>query len=275
VSHPYEASGGTGPPPSPLDFEVVTRSVGPPPPPRPDVLDSQAPVDFDREQRTERQRVARRQQAHRRRALVAGAVGGLAALLIGAIVGGGFRAAARPARDGIRPAPDAVGTFEASSPSEGPRPPHDPRNAPASGIVLAPGGALLASAAAARDDRGDAAPSSASGSDRTVRRRPASHGDARNLPSEPTRAQVRRAMEAVRSAVAACAAGLPGIAEVHVTVAGDGRVRHAQLRGHFAGRPEGSCMARAVRTARFPEFRQEPFKVAYPYRLEGRPDPVD
>jgi hypothetical protein len=37
--------------------------------------------------------------------------------------------------------------------------------------------------------------------------------------------------------------------------------------GPFAGTPVGSCVARAVRAARFPPFAEDRFEVTYPFQL--------
>jgi hypothetical protein len=44
-------------------------------------------------------------------------------------------------------------------------------------------------------------------------------------------------------------------------------VTHVLVGGDFAGTTEGSCIARAVRGARFPAFKQERFRILYPYAL--------
>jgi len=83
----------------------------------------------------------------------------------------------------------------------------------------------------------------------------------------PTRDEVVEGFESVRLRVAACASGRSGVAEVRATIAGSGRVTHALIAGDFQGTPEGSCMARAVRTARFPSFDSPTLKVEYPFAL--------
>jgi len=83
----------------------------------------------------------------------------------------------------------------------------------------------------------------------------------------PSRTEVVRALQAVQPQVAACAGGRGGVVTVNVTVGGSGRVRNAQVTGEYQGTREGSCVARAVRRARFPEFRQDSFSVRYPFRL--------
>lgn len=87
-----------------------------------------------------------------------------------------------------------------------------------------------------------------------------------DLPAQPSREQVQAALDAVRSNVAACTEST-GQVVVRVTVSGRGRVTTAVVQGgQFAG-PEGSCIARAVRTARFPQFSERRFVVQYPFRL--------
>jgi hypothetical protein len=83
----------------------------------------------------------------------------------------------------------------------------------------------------------------------------------------PNRAEVRSALERVRAGVAACGAGRHGRADVRLTVHPSGRVQAARVEGTFAGTTQGSCIARAVRDARFPAFAGEAFDVAYPYDI--------
>jgi len=87
------------------------------------------------------------------------------------------------------------------------------------------------------------------------------------LPQTPSREQVVAGFEAVQDALAQCAAGKHGVAEIDATIANSGRISHALIGGNFQGSPEGSCMARVVRGARFPQFRQPMLKVSYPVAL--------
>jgi hypothetical protein len=87
------------------------------------------------------------------------------------------------------------------------------------------------------------------------------------LPETPTREQVTAGFQAIREQLVQCAAGKHGVAQINATVANTGRVSYALIDGAFKGTPEGSCMARAVRTARFPQFSQANLKVAYPVAL--------
>lgn len=87
-----------------------------------------------------------------------------------------------------------------------------------------------------------------------------------NLPDKPARDEVMEAMNSVRSAVGACSNGESGVAFANVTVAGKtGRVINATIEGPTGS--VGSCIARAVRKARFPRFKSETFKVKFPFRL--------
>lgn len=87
-----------------------------------------------------------------------------------------------------------------------------------------------------------------------------------DLPDAPTREQVQAAFRAVMPNLRACT-GLHGAVPVRVTISGSGRVTVAVVQGHLAGTPEGSCIARAVRTARLPPFRQRRLNVNYPFVL--------
>jgi hypothetical protein len=82
-----------------------------------------------------------------------------------------------------------------------------------------------------------------------------------------SREDVRRGMEQVRPQLAACAGGRHGSLEAQVTISGAGRVNYSVISGNFVGTPEGSCMARALRTATFPPFAGTRFKVLYPFVL--------
>ena len=89
-----------------------------------------------------------------------------------------------------------------------------------------------------------------------------------DLPPTPTREQVQAALAAVRPAVQACIEG-HGTVRVRIIVRGaSGRVTTAVVQdGYFARQPYGGCIARAVRTARFPRFQQSTFVIVYPFQL--------
>ncbi|MCS6798158.1 MAG: hypothetical protein NZ898_06475 [Myxococcota bacterium] len=92
-------------------------------------------------------------------------------------------------------------------------------------------------------------------------------GAVASLPDVPSRDDVLAAMRAVEPAVAACRGARSGVATVQIVVGSSGRVRNAVVTGPLAGTPEGSCVARAVRAARFPQFAADSFTVTFPFRL--------
>lgn len=83
----------------------------------------------------------------------------------------------------------------------------------------------------------------------------------------PSRTDVLNGLDRVRSNVQACAEGRNGVAEVDLTIAANGIVTNALVGGDFGGTPQGSCIARAVRKARFPTFKQDRYRVLFPYVL--------
>jgi hypothetical protein len=87
-------------------------------------------------------------------------------------------------------------------------------------------------------------------------------------PMGPDRAEVQRVMDALRPALEECAAGGHGLTQVRLTVTPSGRARAVRISGPFAGSPEGSCMARTARSARFAEHESDDdVTVRYPYRF--------
>jgi hypothetical protein len=87
------------------------------------------------------------------------------------------------------------------------------------------------------------------------------------LPDIPSRDNVVAALAPLRSAVAECAHGQRGVAQLDITVANTGAVTHAIVGGDFAGTAEGSCIARAARSAAFVPFKKPRFRVIYPFSL--------
>jgi hypothetical protein len=96
----------------------------------------------------------------------------------------------------------------------------------------------------------------------------ASTAVAEDLPDLPAREETLAAMRGVEAAVRACGASenVSGTAEVAINVAGaTGRVTSATVTG-ITG-TVGSCIARAVRNARFPRFGRPNFSIKYPFRF--------
>jgi hypothetical protein len=88
-----------------------------------------------------------------------------------------------------------------------------------------------------------------------------------SIPEELTREQVRDGFKSLYQQITQCAAGKHGVAKIQATLAGSGRVVFALVDGAFKGSPEGSCMARAVRKATFPQFSKSRLTVEFPYVL--------
>ncbi|MCC6874006.1 MAG: zinc-ribbon domain-containing protein [Sandaracinaceae bacterium] len=105
-----------------------------------------------------------------------------------------------------------------------------------------------------------------SGGRRPAAERPAPSGGGSGPPT-PGRSDIVSAMASVQGAVSACGNGAHGVATVRIAFAGStGRVSNAQANGSFPP-PVLSCIARAVRGARVPQFQQATFTVNYPFRI--------
>jgi hypothetical protein len=87
------------------------------------------------------------------------------------------------------------------------------------------------------------------------------------LPAQPSREQVMATMRAAMPALARCTGGRRGVVEVQLTVRGSGKVTYALVQGSFAGTPQGSCLARALRDVRFPEFGESSLRLSYPLQF--------
>jgi hypothetical protein len=86
------------------------------------------------------------------------------------------------------------------------------------------------------------------------------------LADQPTRAEVITAMSRVQPAVKECLAGKHAVVTADMKIIGKtGRVTTARITGQ-AG-PAGSCIARAVRQAKFPQFKAESVSIRYPMAL--------
>ena len=82
-----------------------------------------------------------------------------------------------------------------------------------------------------------------------------------------SRDDVQRGLERVRPQLVACAGDRHGTTYSQITISHTGRVTYSLIEGAFAGTPEGSCMARALRTARFPRSAADSITVRYPFRF--------
>jgi hypothetical protein len=87
------------------------------------------------------------------------------------------------------------------------------------------------------------------------------------LPEHPSRDQVASSLNAVTGQLQKCVGDRHGLAEVTVTVRPAGFVSYAVVSGEYAGTSEGSCIARAIRAAKFPAFTDPTLRVTYPFQL--------
>jgi hypothetical protein len=85
--------------------------------------------------------------------------------------------------------------------------------------------------------------------------------------AELERQQVIAAMNALTPQLRACVGEQHGVADVTLTVRSAGIVSHALVEGPFAGSSEGSCIARALRTAKLPASSYVVSRVEYPFQL--------
>jgi hypothetical protein len=129
-----------------------------------------------------------------------------------------------------------------------------------------------ATATASRAEIRETAPSATPSATPPAAPAPAPAAVAPPAPAEPPRAEltredVVRAMDGIRADIEACAAGGHGMFQLSITVSPSGRVTTSLVEGAFVGTPEGSCMARTGRRARFPAFEGEAVAIRYPYRI--------
>lgn len=94
--------------------------------------------------------------------------------------------------------------------------------------------------------------------------------DRSSLPETPSRAAVTRALGGLMPRMRQCAADQEGMATARIRVNNDGQVVSANIGGSpFGGTPQGACMERVVRTARFPRFQRTTFDVTYPFSIRA------
>ncbi len=88
---------------------------------------------------------------------------------------------------------------------------------------------------------------------------------ARDLPQKPSRDQVLDALRRVQSKVSACAGGKKGTAMAAIKVASSGKVKSVNISN--VEEPAASCIAGAVKLAKFPEFSDDEFSINFPFHL--------
>ena len=64
-------------------------------------------------------------------------------------------------------------------------------------------------------------------------------------------------MQKIKGRVAGCfdQFKVPGMANVAVTIGGNGHVSSASVTGQFAGTPTGDCVSKAAKSASFPQVQ--------------------
>jgi hypothetical protein len=74
-------------------------------------------------------------------------------------------------------------------------------------------------------------------------------------------------MDGISSAAQGCYKGTQGLASIKLVVASSGKVQSASVTGMFAGKPEGACVVKAVRSATFPPWDGGPQTFHYSFLL--------
>lgn len=86
-------------------------------------------------------------------------------------------------------------------------------------------------------------------------------------PEERERARIVKALGALTPRLRDCVGDDHGIADVTITVRAPGIVSHALVHGPYAGSDKGSCIARALRSAKLPSLQDPVSRIEYPFQL--------
>ena len=92
-----------------------------------------------------------------------------------------------------------------------------------------------------------------------------------NLPEQLTMNEISTGMGKIKGLVQACydQYQVEGMAKVNFTIGGDGTVKDVAIKGKFFGTDTGTCVAGAVKKARFPKFSGKKMTIAgYPFQLQ-------
>jgi hypothetical protein len=89
-----------------------------------------------------------------------------------------------------------------------------------------------------------------------------------SLPTKPTKAQVKAAMQKVTAKASKCSKYSTETVKVKLVVGGNGRVQSAAAQGAAAGTTAGKCVEMLARTAKFPEFSGPNLTLVYPIVLK-------
>jgi len=87
------------------------------------------------------------------------------------------------------------------------------------------------------------------------------------IPEQLSREQLTAVMSELMPTLQACAGDLHGMADLKLTLRPKGFVSYALVDADFAGTREGSCIAQALRRAKFPAFTAPVMRVSYPVQL--------
>ena len=96
---------------------------------------------------------------------------------------------------------------------------------------------------------------------------PKSNGPA--LPGQLSRKQIGDTLKALKDRGTVCrsAYGINGRGAFKFTIGKNGVIKESKQTGDFVGTPTGICLEDALKTMRFPEFRDKDMKVSYPVVL--------
>jgi hypothetical protein len=87
------------------------------------------------------------------------------------------------------------------------------------------------------------------------------------LPEQLGQEQLGKVMAELMPTLQACAGDLHGKADLKLTLRPKGVVSYALVDADFAGTREGSCIAQALRRAKFPAFTAPVMRISYPVQL--------
>ena len=85
--------------------------------------------------------------------------------------------------------------------------------------------------------------------------------------AELERARIVGALGALTPRLRECVGDEHAIADVTITVRAPGIVSHALVQGPYAGSDKGSCIARALRSAKLPSLQGPVSRIEYPFQL--------
>ena len=94
-----------------------------------------------------------------------------------------------------------------------------------------------------------------------------SSGGSENCGDDWRGGDFKNGMNSVSGKARACYNGTQGTAKFKVAISPEGKVTSVTMKGDFAGKPEGSCVEAAVKSASFPAWDGAPKSFEYSYLL--------